>query len=171
MVQDHKIIFFYDLVIHFCRIIKINDPMVMISYFSWSRGFDPDDFMIYFPKTRDPVIPLAEISWSVDLNYRISMILWYYPAKYNPWSGDFTRQNQNSMIRWSLHLFFVTHLVFKSDPKVHWISTYASMIFCIVVINRNSLFPSLIPNFRFSTFGVPNKAPDKRVFFRSSSHP
>lgn len=56
----------------------------MISYFSWSRGFDPDDFMIYFPKTRDPVIPLTEIPWSGDLTHQISMIWWSHPAKYNP---------------------------------------------------------------------------------------
>ena len=39
----------------------------MISYFSWSRGFDPGDFIIYFPKTHDPVISLTEIPWCADL--------------------------------------------------------------------------------------------------------
>ena len=55
----------------------------MISYFSWSRGFDPDDFMIYFPKTRDPMIPLTEFPWSGDLTHRNSMIRWSHSAKYN----------------------------------------------------------------------------------------
>ena len=136
--------------IHFCKIIKINDPMVMISYFSWSHGFDPDDFMIYLPETCDPVIPLTEMPWSGDLTYLNSMIWWSHSAKYNPLIRWF--QPLKPKFRWSLHLFFVTHLVFKSEPKVHCISTYASMIFCIVVINRKSLFPSLIPNFCFSTF-------------------
>ena len=39
----------------------------MISYFSWSRGYDSGDFMIYFPKTHDPVISLTEIPWCADL--------------------------------------------------------------------------------------------------------
>ena len=48
---------------------------------------------------------------------------------------------------------------------MHWISTYASMTFCIVVINRNSLLPSLISNFRFSTFGVPKFPGGRDSFF------
>ena len=84
----------------------------MISYFSWSRGFDPDDFMIYFPKTRDPVIPLTEIPWSGDLTHRNSMIRWSHSAKFHdpvisltkiPWSGDLWVD------------FFVIHLVFNSE--------------------------------------------------------
>ena len=151
--------------IHFCRIIKINDPMVMISYFSWSRGFDPDDFMIYFPKTRDPVIPLTEIPWSGDLTHRNSMIRWSHSAKYNPlirWFHSQKPKFHDPVI--SAFFFFVIRLVYKSDPKVHWISTYASMIFCIVVINRKSLIPLVTPNFTFLICGIPNKAPDTGVF-------
>ena len=124
-----------------------HDLVVLILTISWSTSQKPVIRWSHSRKFHDPVISLTEILWSGDLTQRNT----------TPWSGDFTHKNQNSMIRWFLHLIFVIRLVYKSAPKVHWISTYASMIFCIVVINRKSLFPLVIRNFRFSTFGVPNK--------------
>ena len=138
-----------------------HDLVVLILTISWSTSPKPVIRWSHSRKFHDPVISSTEFPWSGDLIQRNT----------TPWSGDCTRQSQNSMIWWSLHLFFVTYLVFKSDPKVHWISTYASMIFCIVVISRKSLFPSLIPNFRFSTFGVLNKAPDTGVYFEAAPTP
>ena len=138
-----------------------HDLVVLILTISWSTSPKPVIRWSHSRKCHDPVISQTEITWSDEPTQRNTAA----------WSGDCTHQNQISMMRWSLHLFFVIHLVYKSDPKAHWISTYASMIFCIVVINRKSLFPSLIPNFRFSTFGVPNKAPDTRVFFVAAPTP
>ena len=33
----------------------------MISYFSWSLGFDYGDFIIYFSNTHDPLISLTKV--------------------------------------------------------------------------------------------------------------
>ena len=136
------------------------DPFLQDHQNKWSHGYDLVFFMIsWFWSWRFHDL-LPQNPWSGDPTHGNSMIRWSHSPNFHdlvispseiqpldPWSGDFTRQNQNSIIRWSLHLFFVTHLVFKSDPKVHWISTYASMIFFIVVINRNSLFPPINTKF------------------------
>ena len=136
MGQDHKIINFW----WSC------DPFSQDHENKWSHGFDLGFFMIsWFWSWRFHDL-LPENPWSGDLTHRNSMIRWSHSAKFHdpvisltkiPWSGDLWVD------------FFVIHLVFNSDPKFHWIIAYASMIFCIVIINRNSLFPSyLILDFR-----------------------
>ena len=87
----------------------------MISYFSWSRGFDPDDFMIYFPKTRDSMIPLTEIPWSGDLTHRISMIRWSYPAKYNPLIPFFSSLRAHEKC---IQAEWIVYVKLVLDPKV-----------------------------------------------------
>ena len=138
-----------------------HDLVVLILTISWSTSPKPVIRWSHSRKFHDPVISLTKFPWSGDLTQRNT----------TPWSGDFTRQNQNSMIRWSLHLFFVTHLVFKSDPKVHWISTYASMIFCIVVINRNSLFPHKYQILDFRHLGYLTKPLINVSFFVAAPTP
>ena len=145
-----------------------------------------DHEIIFFLWSCDPVLQDHKNTWSHGFDLRFFMISWFWswrfhdPGPKNPWSGDLT--HRIFMIRWShstkfhdpviFELFLVINLVFNSDPNFHWLIAYASMILCTVVINRNSLFPSLRPNFRFSTFGVPKNALGTRAFFfRNSSHP
>ena len=153
MVLDNKIIIFWWSCDQF-----LQDHQNKWFPWLWSRIFhDLVILILTISWSTSQKHPFTEIPWSGDLTPEI---LWsgdLTQRNTTPWSGDFTHKNQNSMIRWFLHLIFVIRLVYKSAPKVHWISTYASMIFCIVIINRKSLFPLVIRNFRFSTFGVPNK--------------